>query len=686
MKKRSLLLLFLLIFSLAITSAQNRGDLINVNLIASWTPDDQKNYVLEQLGTELPIDEGLVNAILEVLANYVHSYNINIYKVRYWTEDLAGNAVQATGAMTIPQSDHGKTMILFGRGHVYDESDVFSNLRSGGGSNLFATLYSMIDFIVMVPDYIGCGDGEGREKGFNHNEGANAMVDMYRAGLQVTDQLSVKRNEQVFVGGYSQGGGNAMATIRYLQETGLIWDELPVHSAIFGGGPYDFSNTTLNYSLSIDENIDPEYYFIFCRGADDAGFDIYDDPHNYITPEYWDEWDYYIANDAIRKENIPTQWKTLFLPEALENMSQPGSQLFEYAKTLDVYDWRNHISILMTYGTADTEVPHENTLIAQEAIRNQVPIENFWEKWLVNTTNFGEVDHRTAGAYTLLASLVEFGLHRDAHNIANPFNYFKDADQSKDIPQPLFRSNLSAITPQITLNSGLKSSASSKISDVKAFPITVKGLGKEINFTGNVLDMTAVEPGFYAIEATVNGERKMELYNRKNYELITEDDNIDGYFPLQQKDGIWNLDLSYLENATQVTIFDQDKKSVNSYSALGEKEVSFPGLNKGIYTVEVLTNKTAFYIELKNTADIIDNNTITYLQNTNELLVSLESEAAKIKTIEVINIKGQLVQTISKVEESSVKTDIELQPGIYIVKASLSDDSFITRKIVVKGL
>ncbi len=684
--KKGLLLLLFVCFTMLTSIAQNRGDLISTELLVSWTPDEQRDYMKSRLGTDLPIDEGLIDLILDALANGVYPYNVNIYKIRYWTQDLFGNMVQATGAMTVPQNNHGKTMIIFGRGHIYDEADVFSNLRSGGGSNLFATAYSMVDFITMVPDYIGCGDGDGREKAFNHNEGANAMVDIYRAGLQATNTMGIKRNGQVFVGGYSQGGGNAMAMLKYLRETGLIWNGLPVHNAIFGGGPYDFGNTTLNYSMNVvEETIDPEYYFMFVRGAKDAGFDVYDEnnPYEKINPAYWDEWDYYIENDIIRKENIPTRWREMFEPEAIVELQDPNGPVFRYARTLDVFDWDNHISILLTYGSGDKEVPYQNSVIARDAIRNNVPWYNFWRRWIINTRDFGgDVDHRGAGAFTLLNSIIEFGLHRNAHNAVNLWNYNNGAKSQELAPDPLLATNLSAITPKVALNKVSQAKSKRIISDVRITPISNNGRLNKTSLAGEELDMSAFDPGLYMIEAKVNGERKTELYYRPKLEIIRPDSDF-YYYPLHKKKNTWVLDVENLEKVTQVNIFDQKHTLVNSIPATGKKEVTINDIKTGVYIVEVLTSDKAYYLELNNKFNSTNVDKMIYLQNTREIVLS--NTSLKLENVEIFNIQGRLIQTMSAYQKGSrMILSPTFKRGVYIAKATLSNGTTLAEKIVVK--
>ncbi len=684
--KTQLLIPLFLFFTVITSVAQSRGDVIRTELLVSWTPDEQKNYMQSKLGTDLPIDQNLINLILEALANGVYPYDVNIYKVRYWTQDLSGAMVQATGAMTIPQNNHGKSMVVFGRGHIFDRGDVFSNLRGGGGSDLFATAYSMIDFITLVPDYIGCGDGEGREKAFNHNEGASAMVDMYRAGLKITRSMGVKRNGQVFVGGYSQGGGNAMAMLKYLRETGLIWNELPVHNAIFGGGPYDFGNTTLDYSMNIvEETIDPEYYFMFVRGAKDAGYNVYDNPYEKINPEYWDEWDYYMENDIIRKENIPTRWREMFTPQAIEEFQDLNSPIFQYARTLDVFDWDNHISILLTYGKGDKEVPFMNSIIARDEIRNNVPWYNFWRRWIINTRDFGaDVDHRGAGAFTLLNSIIEFGLHRNAHNAVNIGNYNNGARSNEVLPpEPFLLTNRSAINPKVTVNAGISLKNSRTISNIKITNVAGESAYKENALSGNVLDMSSFASGVYLIEANVNGERKTELYYRPELHIIKADDD-KYYYPLSKKQDGWALNLSNLKEATQVNVFDQKHLQINSLSAAGKKEIKLANVNNGTFIVEVLTKERAYYLELKNKIDAIGLDRILYIQNTREL--KLSNTDAKTNNIQVFNIEGRLVQTISASTQKTAKMYLNsaLTKGVYIVKANLISGDAITSKIVKK--
>ncbi len=64
--------------------------------------------------------------------------------------------------------------------------------------------YVLNGYILMAPDYVGMGDGEGVHPYVDYATEAGATIDFVTAANKVLAQLGVKRYDEYFLAGYSQ--------------------------------------------------------------------------------------------------------------------------------------------------------------------------------------------------------------------------------------------------------------------------------------------------------------------------------------------------------------------------------------------------------------------------------------------------------------------------------------------------
>lgn len=679
--KHLLLILLLALFISVDMSAQQRGDLISSELIADWSPEEQKAYVSAALGldneeADIPIDPNLANALISVIVDVLYPYDVKIYKIRYYSEDVHGNLVETTGAISVPQNNHGKSMIILGHGHIYDREDVFSNLNAAGGGALYAMTYSALDYIVVQPDYIGNADGDGREKTFNHIEGGASMVDMYRAALTFTDNLGDIRNNQVFVGGYSQGGGNAMQTIKYIQENNL-GSELPIEFAYFGGGPYDFSNTTFNYSINLTYHNEPEYYFLYLRGAKDAGYNVYDDPYDVVAPAYHDAWTYFEENDAIIKSDLSNYPREMFADGFFEDMLAPNSAARQYAESLDNYNWYNDLPIVMTYSTADTEVPYQNATVARDAMRGKFPWYLWWKKSKIQAWNMGDVGHVECGVYNLLSSIPTFATRRNTWNTLNPWFYFKSPGSST-----LVDNTDGIIVRPESLSPGFSSEM--EIDHVSINSISSKNESDLSSSTrSHDKNLATLSPGIYLVEYTSNGQDLSTLYHKKELEIIRPTGD---YYPISYNNGNWALDVTHLdEQITDIRVYNSDYDLIHIYSDVDSDVFALDHLTNGENIIEVNTDIQSYHLSLENDSrSITSSRELDIFQlSPGNLSITADQNilAASLYTVDGRLLTSKVIDSQSATQTLSLPHPV--MDGILITSLKLSDGSTVSKRVMV---
>ena len=217
-------------------------------MAALATPNNENTALPEDLVVEqLNKDELLVAAqdLNDQYGGGNGTYHSNVsFKVvtlNYTSIDGKGNPITLSGKLTLPQ---------VGGEYITIEDIILhchaTNIDMTGGGISPATFKEMgaYSFAVINPDYIGFGVTRNKPQTYLcHKLIARQCVDMELAALEYMKQEGIKLKEGygTYVVGYSQGGGNAMAVGRYLQETEqgkTANKEVNVKGLYCGAGPY----------------------------------------------------------------------------------------------------------------------------------------------------------------------------------------------------------------------------------------------------------------------------------------------------------------------------------------------------------------------------------------------------------------------------------------------------------------
>ncbi|MBR5703029.1 MAG: hypothetical protein IKX45_02120, partial [Bacteroidales bacterium] len=100
---------------------------------------------------------------------------------------------------------------------------------------------------VVMPDYYGFGASADRPQGYLDAENtAHNSIDAYLAAVQLLEDRGVTIPQKLYSFGYSQGGFNSMANLRYVAqhpELGISFDKV-----FCGGSPFDVMGTWNEYT------------------------------------------------------------------------------------------------------------------------------------------------------------------------------------------------------------------------------------------------------------------------------------------------------------------------------------------------------------------------------------------------------------------------------------------------------
>jgi len=176
---------------------------------------------------------------------------INSYKINYMTTDNNGNAVQASGLITVPniskeflagfkalkKKDFSLSIVSDQHGTVFKDTEAPTKEISATKPNTLSTLFSSAALYMTVqPDYIGHGDSTGEHPFILEKSSANSTVDMVKAAIAFANKAGLPINGQLFLSGYSEGGYATLAAAKEIQEN---HPEIHLMAVAPMAGPYD---------------------------------------------------------------------------------------------------------------------------------------------------------------------------------------------------------------------------------------------------------------------------------------------------------------------------------------------------------------------------------------------------------------------------------------------------------------
>ena len=340
-----------LLFSKA--SAQNEvkaGQLIEKRLIRNFSEEEMKVFFKEQ---HIP---RLFLAAKE---------GIKIYEILYYTTHADGRLVKASGMLFVPQgAKRAAPLMIYNHGTNLCRDMYFD----GEGEQAICLGFATDGYVVIWPDYIGIGEGDGTQLYLNAPTEASASVDMLIAVTDLLPTMAIHTSKQLFLTGYSQGGHASMATYKLLQDK--YKDRFPVTAASPMSGPYDIESTV--YDARFKPNDNPGYLmllmasFYASRDSQPQMRDFLAYPYDSIIPPMMDgSWPIEVINSCL-PDTCFRAVKPEFVVDFDKNKDDPFRQ---YLASNNVYDWKPEAPTELCYCKNDDQVTYKNSIKAYETMK-----------------------------------------------------------------------------------------------------------------------------------------------------------------------------------------------------------------------------------------------------------------------------------------------------------------------------
>lgn len=176
--------------------------------------------------------------------------SLNLYKVAYRSVDANGRSAVLSGLVVLPSNGAPKGLVIFNHGTTVYNNHMpsrFNGAENGTEPETATLAFGSGGYAIAMPDYIGQGDHTGGHPYPANVTNAQAGIDLISATRAIARRDNVNVGNALFVTGYSEGGGVAMAQIRELERSGNPTHQ--VTAAAPASGPYDLSGTTREFML-----------------------------------------------------------------------------------------------------------------------------------------------------------------------------------------------------------------------------------------------------------------------------------------------------------------------------------------------------------------------------------------------------------------------------------------------------
>ncbi len=222
-----------------------------------------------QLVSATVIDEVNASTMLAVIQSKVDPNATNAFaykavKILYNTVNQDGEAIVASGLLTIPtptdaykaylasiSKSFSVSMINENHGTIFLNSDAPTQVEIPNGLPDYKTAILMTGiagFAAVIPDYIGFGETNNKVVPYIlAKSAARNSIDMIKASIKYMEDNGININYQLYISGYSQGGYNAMAVAKSIQNNALSMVNLKGVAPM--AGPYnveDLADIELN--------------------------------------------------------------------------------------------------------------------------------------------------------------------------------------------------------------------------------------------------------------------------------------------------------------------------------------------------------------------------------------------------------------------------------------------------------
>lgn len=355
---------------------------MNIRLLPFFVCFFLSSSLLAQLLVSASLQEDFSTTALDAILPVPPTYALKTYKITYQTTSLSGEAVVASGMLSVPYgeaagTDYSFPLAVYMHGTASSQQAVPS--RVGVGERTLVNSLATHGYITLAPDYLGLGDDDSGLHPYVHAATeASAGRDMLIAVKTWLAEQNVGFTQQLFLTGYSQGGHASMALHRDI-ELRPANDELLVTAAAHLSGPYSISGV-MGDIIFQDQGATLPAYLAYTYISYNNAYALYNDLSAVFAPPYLSpiqafaegELELFEANAALELllEQENGLLRDMFQDSIISILqNQPNHPMLQALRDNDVYDWAPQAPTILAYCTEDEQVPFQNAILADSVMK-----------------------------------------------------------------------------------------------------------------------------------------------------------------------------------------------------------------------------------------------------------------------------------------------------------------------------
>lgn len=289
-------------------------------------------------------------------------HDVDVIRLDYHTVDVDGHDIIASGALVVPVSGTGNSVLSFQHGTIYNPYEAPS--VAGSYYMDVGAFLSSTGFITVMPDYLGYGSSSQTDHPYQHRQTlATATRDMIRASYEYFKVEELKDpSDKLFLTGYSQGGYATLATLKLIQEEHA--GEFNIRAATAGSGPYNKTETLKNL-LSLDQEYESINTYMWVLDVYNSIYPALNRPYTYYYNEPWADMIEQQGVFADVNKNPATLFTDAFRMDVLEGTDQV---IKDVLADNDLFSWKPSVPLQLYHGTDDLLVPFFNSQTTYDAM------------------------------------------------------------------------------------------------------------------------------------------------------------------------------------------------------------------------------------------------------------------------------------------------------------------------------
>lgn len=310
---------------------------------------------------------------------------IELRKIVYTTVDVKGRSVNVSGLVAWPNGGAPNGLVVFCHGTIQDRRNSPSRWKgTPNGSEAETATYAFATggYAVVIPDYLGLGDHQASHPYPLNVTNARSARDAIVPARMLAMQSGYMIGPKLYVTGYSEGGGIAMALLKDLESTGSGFN---VEKAAPVSGPYDMTGATREFLLT--EPTDQIGFGVRLYLLSYAAYYFRKEHNikitNYFKPamanSIWLNYNSTVTDENLikrlmitamlmRPKNSIRNLLTADFVRKIETLDTSDPLIAELVKN-NVYDWSPRTPMLLVNLEGDGVVNPENTTSAMRAMR-----------------------------------------------------------------------------------------------------------------------------------------------------------------------------------------------------------------------------------------------------------------------------------------------------------------------------